>query len=117
MGLPAAAAVVVALCIVEILVLAAASQDSSSLQDGLFPPCSATLAPEKPCEREGDECPFVFNLPPMTVNLPKQLMDLEKLVEELQMLKDNVDELRRICKGCAASQAERSASRVQIKGI
>ncbi|KAJ0069741.1 hypothetical protein NL108_012379, partial [Boleophthalmus pectinirostris] len=72
--------------------------------------CSATLAPEGPCEREGDGCPFVVNLPPMTVNLPKQLMDLERLVEELQMLKNNVDELRKMCKDCSASQAEKECT-------
>ncbi|KAJ0029251.1 hypothetical protein NQD34_004248 [Periophthalmus magnuspinnatus] len=77
---------------------------------GLFPPCSATLEPGGPCEQEGDGCPFVVNLPPMTVNLPKQLMDLERLVEELQILKNNVDQLRKICKDCGANQAEKECT-------
>ncbi|XP_072291063.1 uncharacterized protein [Eucyclogobius newberryi] len=108
MGLPAGV-IAAALCIVGSLVLAAAPQDGD-FQVGLFPPCSATLAPERPCEGEGDDCPFVFNLPPMTVNLPKQLLDLERLAEELQMLKDNVDELRQMCKSCAAGRTEKQCA-------
>uniref|UniRef100_A0A8C6TN66 Fibrinogen like 2 n=1 Tax=Neogobius melanostomus TaxID=47308 RepID=A0A8C6TN66_9GOBI len=114
-------AILLTLCITgTLLVLATASQDGrlqdghlqdGHLQVGLFPPCSATLSPEGPCERGGDGCPFVFNLPPMTVQFPKQLMDLERLVVELQMLKDNVDELRRMCKDCAVGHEEKECAR------
>eukprot|EP00066_Takifugu_rubripes_P016277 XP_011605543.1 PREDICTED: fibroleukin-like [Takifugu rubripes] len=64
-----------------------------------FGPCDVTLTPEEPCEQEGDEinCPYLFNVPPLTIHLPKQLRELERIVDELQTLKDNVDELRRMC--------------------
>lgn len=74
-----------------------------------FGPCDVTLTPEEPCEQEGDDinCPYLFNVPPLTVHLPKQLRELGRIVDELQMLKDNVDELRRMCADCTVRQTGR----------
>lgn len=78
-----------------------------------FGPCDVTLTPEEPCDQEGDEinCPYLFNVPPLTVHLPKQLRELERIMEELQMLKDNVDELRRMCADCTVRQTGRECDR------
>lgn len=78
-----------------------------------FGPCDVTLTPEEPCEQEGDDinCPYLFNVPPLTVHLPKQLRKLERIVDELQMLKDNVDELRRMCAACTVRQTGRECDR------
>lgn len=78
-----------------------------------FGPCDVTLTPEEPCEQEGDDinCPYLFNVPPLTVHLPKQLRELERIVDELQMLKDNVDELRRMCADCTVRQTGRECDR------
>lgn len=78
-----------------------------------FGPCDITLTPEEPCEQEGDNinCPYLFNVPPLTVHLPKQLRELERIVDELQMLKDNVDELRRMCADCTVRQTGRECDR------
>lgn len=78
-----------------------------------FRPCDVTLTPEEPCEQEGEDinCPYLFNVPPLTVHLPKQLRELEKIVDELQMLKDNVDELRRMCADCTVRKTGRECDR------
>lgn len=78
-----------------------------------FGPCDVTLTPEEPCEQEGDDinCPYLFNVPPLTVHLPKQFKELERIVDELQMLKDNVDELRRMCADCTVRQNGRECDR------
>lgn len=78
-----------------------------------FGPCDVTLTPEEPCEQEGDDinCPYLFNVPPLTIHLPKQLRELERIVDELQMLKDNVDELRRMCADCTVRQTGRECDR------
>lgn len=102
-----------ALCVVGTLLVCCRLSPitADSREEDLPGPCSVTLAPEGPCGKEKDECPFVLNLPPLTVSLPNQLKELEKIVEELQLLKDNVDELRKMCGDCAVSQTERECGR------
>ncbi|TWW75511.1 hypothetical protein D4764_13G0001730 [Takifugu flavidus] len=80
-----------------------------------FGPCDVTLTPEEPCEQEGDEinCPYLFNVPPLTIHLPKQLRELERIVDELQTLKDNVDELRRMCADCTTQITVHAYSRAR----
>lgn len=78
-----------------------------------FGPCAASLTPEGPCRHGQDDstCPYVFNLPPLTVHLPEKLKELEKIMNDLQELQDNVDQLRKMCADCTASQSERVCGR------
>lgn len=66
----------------------------------------AALTPEGSCTQDDSACPYIFSLPPLTVHLPEKLRELETIMTELQKLQDNVDQLRKMCAGCAAGQSE-----------